>query len=127
MALGKDPTFDPQLRGTLFTGLTGRTDTNPGVDPDDILGMLRTVGGRSTRTRSGIDLTRAAARPRGEPAHRGTVGAHRTDRGRAAALPRAPANPANPGPADRHHPGPAGGPRWHPPAPARPRSAAARN
>lgn len=60
MALDKDPTFDPQLRATLFTGLTGRTDTNPGVDPDDILGMLRTVGGRSTRTHSGIDLTRAA-------------------------------------------------------------------
>lgn len=60
MALSKDPTFDPQLRGTLYSGFTGTTGANPGVDPQDITGLLRTVGGTSPRTRTGIDLTRAA-------------------------------------------------------------------
>lgn len=49
------------LRSTLFEALTGQR----GVDVTgrgDLLAQLRVIGGTSPRTRSGIDLTRAAAR-----------------------------------------------------------------
>jgi transposase-like protein len=51
---GKD-TFGSQL----FAGLTGRKGAAV-ADPSDIKGMLLALGGRSTRTKSGIDLTAAA-------------------------------------------------------------------
>lgn len=61
MALSRDPTFDPALRRAVFTALSGDPGADPGADPTDVRGMLRAVGGASTRTRTGIDLTRAAA------------------------------------------------------------------
>lgn len=54
---------DRRLRGTVFQALTGRTGADvSGSVAGDLLGQLRAVGGPSTRTRSGIDLTRAASR-----------------------------------------------------------------
>ena len=50
------------LRNRLFAALTGRDADVSGKPGGDLKGMLLAVGGSSTRTRSGIDLTRAAGR-----------------------------------------------------------------
>lgn len=50
------------LRGMLFTALTGRQADVSGKPDGDLRGMLRAVGGASTRTKSGINLTAAAGR-----------------------------------------------------------------
>lgn len=50
------------LRHTLFTALTGRTGDVSGKAGGDIREMLMAVGGPSAKTRSGIDLTRAAGK-----------------------------------------------------------------
>lgn len=51
----------PSLRETLFTVLTGRQGDVSGDPSGDVRGMLLAVGGSSSRTQSGIDLTRAAS------------------------------------------------------------------
>ena len=48
------------LRGKIFNALTGLTADVTGRAGGDLRGQLLAVGGPSTRTRSGIDLTRAA-------------------------------------------------------------------
>lgn len=48
------------LRGKLFTALTGRDADVSGQTGGDLRGMLMAVGGASRRTKSGIDLTKAA-------------------------------------------------------------------
>ena len=48
------------LRGKLFTALTGRDADVSGQAGGDLRGMLMAVGGASRRTKSGIDLTKAA-------------------------------------------------------------------
>lgn len=48
------------LRGTLFTALTGRQADVSGKADGDLRGMLMAVGGSSRRTKSGIDLSKAA-------------------------------------------------------------------
>ena len=48
------------LRNTLFAVLTGRQGDVSGKAGGDVRGMLMAVGGSSTRTKSGIDLTAAA-------------------------------------------------------------------
>ena len=49
------------LRATLFEALTGQRGADV-TGRGDLLAQLRTIGGSSPRTRSGIDLTRAATR-----------------------------------------------------------------
>ncbi len=49
------------LRSKLFNALTGGEADVSGQPGGDLAGMLMAVGGRSDRTRSGIDLTKAAA------------------------------------------------------------------
>ena len=54
---------DRRLRGTVFQALTGQTGADvSGTTTGDLLGQIRAIGGSSARTRSGIDLTRAATR-----------------------------------------------------------------
>ncbi|ACZ32409.1 hypothetical protein Xcel_3410 (plasmid) [Xylanimonas cellulosilytica DSM 15894] len=48
------------LRSTIFSALTGRSADVSGKADGDLHGMLMAVGGASTKTKSGIDLTRAA-------------------------------------------------------------------
>jgi transposase-like protein len=48
------------LRQKLFTALTGQAADVRGDPGGDVRGMLLAVGGASTKTHSGIDLTRAA-------------------------------------------------------------------
>ena len=50
------------LRNTLFSILTGRQADVSGNASGDVRGMLMAVGGTSNRTKSGIDLTRAASK-----------------------------------------------------------------
>lgn len=50
------------LRTTLFAALTGRQADVSGKPGGDVRGMLMAVGGASTRTKSGIDLTAAAGK-----------------------------------------------------------------
>lgn len=49
------------LRGKLFTALTGRDGDVSGQTDGDLRGMLMAIGGASGRTKSGIDLTKVAA------------------------------------------------------------------
>ena len=51
---------DPQRRSVVHAGLTGRPGDVTGTG--DLRDMLLSVGGASTRTRSGIDLTTAATK-----------------------------------------------------------------
>lgn len=48
------------LRGKIFTALTGRRADVSGKADGDVRGMLMAVGGPSPKTKSGIDLTKAA-------------------------------------------------------------------
>lgn len=48
------------LRSTVFRALTGRNADVSGKSAGDIKGMLLAVGGSSSKTKSGIDLTKAA-------------------------------------------------------------------
>lgn len=48
------------LRSKIFSALTGRTADVSGKTGGDLRGMLMAVGGPSSKTRSGIDLTNAA-------------------------------------------------------------------
>lgn len=48
------------LRGKLFSALTGRDADVSGQTDGDLRGMLMAIGGASRRTKSGIDLTKAA-------------------------------------------------------------------
>lgn len=48
------------LRSTIFSALTGRQVDVSGRAGGDLRGMLMAVGGPSSKTRSGIDLTNAA-------------------------------------------------------------------
>lgn len=49
------------LRQTIFTAITGRSGADVAGRADgDIAGMLLAIGGPSSRTRSGIDLSKAA-------------------------------------------------------------------
>ena len=50
------------LRTSLFSMLTGRQADVSGQVGGDVRGMLMAVGGASSRTKSGIDLTRAAGK-----------------------------------------------------------------
>lgn len=50
------------LRNKLFTAITGRKADVSGKAGGDLKGMLLAVGGSSARTRSGIDLTKAASK-----------------------------------------------------------------
>ena len=50
------------LRNTLFAILTGRQADVSGSASGDVRGMLMAVGGTSNRTKSGIDLTKAASK-----------------------------------------------------------------
>jgi transposase-like protein len=52
---------DGGQRGRLFAALTGNTAADVSGAGDDLRGMLMAVGGPSGKTRSGIDLSRAAA------------------------------------------------------------------
>lgn len=56
-----DLRFDVGLRSTLFTSLSGLSGAAPDAS-GDLRGKLLAIGGASSRTRSGIDLTRAAQR-----------------------------------------------------------------
>lgn len=47
-------------RGKVFTALTGLAADVTGQPAGDLRGMLLAIGGASNRTRSGIDLTKAA-------------------------------------------------------------------
>lgn len=49
-----------RLRGQIFSAVTGQAADVSGRPGGDLRGMLMAVGGPSARTRSGIDLTRAA-------------------------------------------------------------------
>lgn len=53
---------DSGLRGRLFTALTGRAGDVSGSTSGDLRAQLLAIGGPSRRTRSGIDLSRAAQR-----------------------------------------------------------------
>lgn len=48
------------LRSTIFSAITGHDSDVSGKADGDIAGMLMAVGGASSKTKSGIDLTRAA-------------------------------------------------------------------
>lgn len=48
------------LRGRVFEALTGRRDVDVSGRGEDVTGQLMAIGGPSPRTRSGIDLTKAA-------------------------------------------------------------------
>lgn len=48
------------LRSQIFSALTGRDADVSGKTDGDVRGMLMAIGGPSDRTRSGIDLTKAA-------------------------------------------------------------------
>jgi len=48
------------LRGRVFAALTGNNQADVSGKGDDVTGMLMAIGGPSSRTRSGIDLTQAA-------------------------------------------------------------------
>ena len=48
------------LRGKIFSALTGRQADVSGKADGDMSGMLMAVGGPSSKTKSGIDLTKAA-------------------------------------------------------------------
>lgn len=48
------------LRGKIFTALTGRHADVSGKTDGDLAGMLLAVGGPSSNTQSGVDLTKAA-------------------------------------------------------------------
>ena len=50
----------PDIRSTIFGALTGRQVDVSGQPGGDLRGMLMAVGGPSSRTSSGIDLTNAA-------------------------------------------------------------------
>ena len=50
------------LRSNLFAALTGRQADVSGKAGGDVRGMLMAVGGTSSRTKSGIDLTAAAGK-----------------------------------------------------------------
>jgi transposase-like protein len=50
------------LRGKVFAALTGMAADVSGSPDGDLRGMLLAVGGTSSKTRSGIDLTAAAAK-----------------------------------------------------------------
>jgi transposase-like protein len=50
------------LRGKLFTALTGQAADVAGKADGDVHGMLLAVGGTSTKTQSGIDLSKAATK-----------------------------------------------------------------
>lgn len=52
--------FTPQLRGTLFSALTGRGGDVSGRSDADVRGMLLAIGGPAN-TKSGINLTAVAA------------------------------------------------------------------
>lgn len=52
----------PVSAGQVFTALTGREADVSGQDGGDLRGKLLAVGGASSRTKSGIDLSRAAKR-----------------------------------------------------------------
>jgi hypothetical protein len=54
------PGFTPQLRGTLFSALTGRGGDVSGRPDADVRGMLLAIGGPAN-TKSGINLTAVAA------------------------------------------------------------------
>lgn len=49
-----------EIRSKIFTALTGRKADVSGRADGDLTGMLMAVGGPSSRTKSGIDLTKAA-------------------------------------------------------------------
>lgn len=49
-----------EVRGKIFAALTGRQADVSGRADGDLAGMLMAVGGPSSRTKSGIDLTKAA-------------------------------------------------------------------
>ncbi len=49
------------LRSKLFTALTGRAADVSGAAQGDVRGMLMAIGGPSSKTQSGIDLTKAAS------------------------------------------------------------------
>lgn len=49
-------------RGEIFRWVTGRSDVQVEGENSDIHGMLMAAGGPSSRTKSGIDLTAAAAK-----------------------------------------------------------------
>ena len=49
-------------RGEIFRWVTGRSDVQVEGESSDIHGMLMAAGGPSSRTKSGIDLTAAAAK-----------------------------------------------------------------
>lgn len=53
---------DSGLRGRLFAALTGRAGDVSGSSSGDLRAQLLAIGGPSSRTRSGIDLSRAAQR-----------------------------------------------------------------
>lgn len=53
--------FDAGLRSTIFTSMTGLRGARPDAG-GDLRGKLLAVGGASSKTRSGIDLTRASQR-----------------------------------------------------------------
>lgn len=48
------------LRSTIFSALTGKKADVSGKADGNVSGMLMAIGGSSTKTKSGIDLTRAA-------------------------------------------------------------------
>jgi transposase-like protein len=50
-----------ELRQKLFSALTGQSADVRGNPAGDVQGMLLAVGGSSSKTQSGIDLTRAAS------------------------------------------------------------------
>ena len=56
-----DLEFGANLRGKLFTALTGNSEADV-TGKGDVRGMLMAVGGSSSKTKSGIDLTKAAAK-----------------------------------------------------------------
>jgi transposase-like protein len=53
--------FGPGLRNRLFAALSGISGADVSGQGEDLRGMLLAVGGPSSKTRSGIDLTKAAA------------------------------------------------------------------
>lgn len=50
----------PGFRQDVFTALTGHTGADVSGKGQDVRGMLLAIGGRSAKTRSGIDLSKAA-------------------------------------------------------------------
>lgn len=51
----------PGVRGRIFTALTGNRAADVSGAGRDVRGMLLAIGGPSSKTQSGIDLTRAAS------------------------------------------------------------------